>query len=165
MEPLQEELVEETWQEVAGLSMEEGSEAMIRLAKNQPELMAFIVELTSNLEQEVKELAIYLFFVVYRMFEKGYGDSISNISSKEIINGYEENEKLMTSMEFSHKKFYDRIASVQISTQPNVMRYIVEALFESPEEDDPVNLSESDSGLLFLLLKNVSDVLSSRLDE
>ncbi len=165
MEPLQEELVEETWQEVAGLTMEEGSEAMIKLAKNQPELMAFIVELTSNLEQEVKELAIYLFFVVYRMFEKGYGDSINNISSKEIIKGYEENEKLMTNMEFSHEKFHDRIARVQISAQPNVMRYIVEALFESPEEEDPVHLSEADSGLLFLLLKNVSDVLSSRLDE
>ncbi len=165
MEPLSEELVEETWKEVAEFSIDEGSQEMIKLSRSQPQLMAFSVELTSKLKDEVKELAIYLYFVVYRMFEKGYGDRINDISSDEIIDCYEANKMLMKSLESAHDKFYERVARIQMSAQPHVMRYITEALFEEPDDDDPVHLSEKDAGYLFLIMKTIADVLNNRLND
>jgi hypothetical protein len=56
--------------------------------------------------QEVKELTIYMFVVVYRMFQR------------------------------AHDKFLDRVAGVQTSRQPYVLKYVVDALMEDGEAED-----------------------------
>ena len=81
------------------------------------------------------------------------------VSAEEIINCYEKNEHFIKSLEGVHEKFFERIAGVQLSGQPYVMKYVVETLMEAPEEDDPGNLTEEDIGYLFLLLKTVVDLL------
>lgn len=70
MEPIPEELVEETWQEVAGFTLDQAHKEMTRTSKNQPDLVAFIMEFTQELDQEVRELTTYMGFGVYRMFQK-----------------------------------------------------------------------------------------------
>jgi hypothetical protein len=159
MEPIPEELVEGTWQEVAGFTPEHANKEMIGAIKNQPDLVAFIMEFSQGLDQEVRELATYMTFVVYRMFQKSCRKKLKKIPAEQIIACYEANEDLMESLEGVHEKFLDRIARVQISGQPYVMRYVVETLIEPPEEEDPVALSEEDIGFLFLLLKTVVDIL------
>ena len=159
MKPIPEELVEETWQEVAGFTLDRGHKEMGRASKSQPDLVAFIMEFTQDLDQEVKELATYMTFVVYRMFQESSRKKIKRISAQEIIECYEANEDLMERLEGVHEKFLDRIARVQLSGQPYVLKYVVETLIEVPEEEDPIALSEEDIGFLFLLLKTVVDVL------
>ena len=159
MKPIPEELVEETWQEVAGFDMNRSNREMIKVSKSQPNLLAFMMEFTQDLDQAVRELAIYMFFVVYRIFQKGCKRKIKEISVDDIIECYEYNEDLVQGLEGVHEKFLDRIARVQLSQQPYVMKYVTETLIESPEEEDPVALSEEDVGHLFLLLKTVVDVL------
>lgn len=164
MEPLPEELVEETWQEFAGLSPGQANKIANIVAKTQPNLMSFVLEFTEDLDQEVKDLAIYMFFVVHGMFENGYGKEVKKVSSREVIECYERNEKLLESLEGAHEKFYDRIAEVEMSSQPYIFKYVVETLFEAPEDEDPVFLSEDDVGFLFLLLKTVIDLLNKKTD-
>jgi len=159
MKPIPEELVEETWEEVAGFTLDRAHKEMTRASKNQPDLVAFVMEFTQDLDQEVKELATYATFVVYRMFLKSSPKKINKISAEEIIACYEANEDLMERLEGVHEKFLDRIARVQLSGQPYVLRYVLETLMEMPEEEDPVELSEEDIGFLFLVLKTVVDVL------
>ena len=118
-----------------------------------------MMEFTQDLDQEVQELAIYMFFVVYRMFEKSSTKKIRKVSSEEIIACWDQNENLMERLEGAHEKFFERIAEVQLSGQPYVMKYVVETLMEVPEEEDPVALTEEDIGYLFLLLKTVVDLL------
>ncbi|MBU0698771.1 MAG: hypothetical protein KKE59_05025, partial [Proteobacteria bacterium] len=155
-----EELVEETWQEVALFSAARAGKEMTKVGKNQADLLAFIFEFTEDLDQQVKELALYMFFVIYRTFQKGYGKKIKRITADQIIECYEDNEKLVESLETAHDRFYDRIARVQVSAQPYVLKYVVDTLFEAPEDEDPVYLTEEDTGFLFLLLKTVIDLLN-----
>ena len=54
---------------------------------------------------------------------------------------------------------------MQLSSQPYVMKYVVETLIEAPEEENPVALTDEDTGFLFLLLKTVVDVLDSELQD
>lgn len=162
MESIPEALVEETWQEVAGFTLKRAKKEMTKVNKNQPDLVAFTLELTQDLDQEVRELATYMTFVVYRMFEKSASKRIKRISAEEIISCYETNEDLMESLEDVHNKFLERIARVQLSGQPYVVKYVVETLIEAPEEEDPVSLSDKDIGFLFLLLKTVVDVLDKK---
>ena len=163
MEPIPEEAVEETWQEVAGFASRQQHEEMGKAANNQPDLLAFMMGFTEELGQEVKELAIYMFFVVYRIFEKSSGKRIRKISAEQIIECYEYNEGLVKSLEGVHEKFLHRIAKTELSRQPYVMKYVTETLLEAPEEGDHVALTEEDIGEIFLLLKTVVDLLDSNL--
>lgn len=161
MEPIPEELVEETWQECAGFSPARAQKEIIKVSKNQPDLLAFMLEFTQDLNQEVRELAIYMFYVICRMFQKSARGKIKRISDEEIVECYESNEELMESLEGAHEKFLERIAGVQLLGQPYVMKYVVETLFEAPEGEDPVRLTEQDTGYLFLLFKTIIDLLDS----
>jgi len=42
------------------------------------------------------------------------------------------------------------------------LKYVIETLIEAPEEEDPIELTEEDVGLLFLLLKTVADVIDKQ---
>ena len=100
-----------------------------------------------------------MFYVVCRMFQKSSKKSLKRISPEEIINCYEKTERFIEHLEGAHERFFERIAEVQLSEQPYVMKYVVETLMEAPEEEDPVILTEDDVGYLFLLFKTVVDLL------
>jgi hypothetical protein len=161
MEPIPEEIVEKTWQEVAGFSPDRAKKEMMKIGNSQPELLAFVTESAKEMGQEVREFAIYMFLVVCRMFQEGHG-KIKKISSEEIIECYEHNEGLMERLEGPHDKFLDRVASVQTSRQPYVVKYVVDALMEGEEGEDAVALTEEQKGFLFLLLKTVIDTLDAK---
>jgi hypothetical protein len=160
MEPLSEVFVEKTWQQIVKFTPDRANKEMIAMGKNQPDLLAFLMAYTDDLQQEVRELAIYIAFVVYKMFLDSSG-KIPRISSKKIMARYDENILLMESLEGAHEKFVDRIARVQVSNQPYVMKYVLEALMEDAEEDG-IDLSEEDIGSLFLLFKTEIEVLEKR---
>jgi len=84
METLSEEFVEKTWQEVAGFSPDRATKEMHAMGKDQPDLLAFLLAYADDLQQEVKELAIYISFVVYKMFQNS-SLKIRRITSREIM--------------------------------------------------------------------------------
>jgi hypothetical protein len=157
MDPLSEALVEKTWQQVAEFTPDRASKEMHTMGKNQPDLLAFLMAYTDDLQQEAKELAMYIAFVVYKMFLDS-GVKIPKISGKKIMARYDENARLIESLEGAHENFIDRIAGVQVSKQPYVMGYVLEALMEDAEEDG-IDLTEEDIGSLFILFKTEIEVL------
>jgi len=161
MKPIPEETVEKTWQEVAGFSPNRAKKEIVKVGDTQPDLLAFVTESSQEMVQEARELAIYMFLVVYRMFQKAHG-KIKKISSEEIIECYKHNESLMEGLEGTHERFLDRIASLQTSKQPYVVRYVADALMEEDEGEDALELTEEQKGFLYLLLKTVIDVLDQR---
>jgi hypothetical protein len=158
MEPIPEEIVEKTWHEVVGFSPDRAKKEMVKIGNSQPELLAFVTESAQEMGQGVRELAIYIFYVVYRTFQEAHR-KIRKISSTEMIECYKHNESLMGRLGGAHDKFLDRVASVQTSRQPHVVNYLVDALMEDDEGEDAVALTEEQKGFLYLLLKTVIDVL------
>jgi hypothetical protein len=163
MDPIPEELVDRICAEVAELTPDIGYQESMQVSKEQPEIIAFIAEMTEDLDKEVRELAIFMFIPIYRMFQRAYGKTIEMVSPDEIIKCYEDNEELLKSLGGAHEKFFERIAEVQMSSQPYVIRYVVETLFEAVQGEDPVLLGEEDMGYLFLLMKTVIDALNMKM--
>jgi hypothetical protein len=161
MKPIPEAIVERTWQEFAGFTPDKAKKEMMKINNKQPELLTFVVESSKEMGREVSELAIYLFVVVYRMFQESHG-KIKKISSEEVIECYKENEGLMERLDGAHEKFLDRIAGLQTSTQPHVVNYIIDALMGEDEGKDAVTLTNEQKGFLYLLLKTVVDVLDQK---
>ncbi|MGB5158202.1 hypothetical protein [Desulfobacterium sp. N47] len=160
MEVISEELVDESRQEVAMFNTSRITKGIKELSKQQPHLLSFMLELTKDLDLEVRELSVYIFYNVYRMFKLGYQKRINKISSKDIIGCYEDNEKFIESLDGTHDKLLERITGIQVSEQPYVMKYVVDTLVEVPEDEYPIELSKEDAGYLFLLLKTVIDLLN-----
>ena len=160
METLSEGFVEKTWQQIANFTPDRANKEMIAMSKNQPDLLAFLMAYTDDLPQEVKELAIYIAFVVYKMFLDSSG-KIPRISSREIMARHNKTTRLVESLEGAHEKFIDRIANVQVSQQPYVMKYVLEALMEDAE-DEGIDLTEEDIGSLFMLFMTEIEVLDKR---
>jgi hypothetical protein len=144
MDPISEEFVEKVWRQVAEFDPDRANKEMTAMGKNQPDLLAFLMAYTDDLRAEVRELAIYIAFVVYKMFLTSSG-KIPRISSKKIMAKYDETARLVESLEGAHEKFIDRIASIQVSKQPYVMKYVLVALMEDAEEDG-IRLTEEDIG-------------------
>jgi hypothetical protein len=133
---------------------------MLAMGKNQPDLLAFLMAYTDDLQQEVKELAIYIAFVVYKIFLDSSG-KIPRILSREIMTSYNENTRFMESLEGTNEKFIDRIANVQVSKQQYVLKYVLEALMEDAEENG-IDLTKESIGLLFILFKTEIEFLDKR---
>ena len=157
MEPIPEELVEDTWQEVAAFDPRRADREMKRTAGRQKQIIGFLAAYSEDLSREAAELA-------YRMFSRSFGQPIRSLGGDEIEACLDQNESLLERLDGAHEKFVERVAQVESSRQPFVMRYLVETLIESDEGEDPVYLTEEESGALFLMLKTVIDVLDRATD-
>lgn len=155
-----EQIVDETWQEVADWPEDKATEEMVALAGRQPHLLAFVTGHAEEMSEDGAELAVYLFFNVVRMFEKGAGE-LKLVPADAILKRFEANEKLLAGLTEAHPKFFEQVARASIDRQPHVMGYVVEAILEEPE-DEPLDIEEDDYGTIFLLLLTVVDVLDER---
>lgn len=157
METISEKIVEKTWKELAGFSSDRAGKEMSRMSKEQPDLLAFLMGSTDDLAQEARELAVYIAFAVYRMFQTSSA-GIKRIPSKEIADCFNRNEGLLKSPEGAPEKF----SGIGLTVQPHVMQYVIEALTEEPEEPGLKPLSNGDKLLLFLVLKTVVELLDKK---
>ncbi len=164
VEPISESLVEETCYEIAGFSAQRAERGMNQTARKQRELIGFIAAYTEDLSREAAELAFAMFFTIYRMFQSGSGGAVQGISGSQIEHWLDQNEGLLQRLEGAHEKFVERVAMVEASRQPFVMKYLVETLIDAPDDEDPVALTEEEIGALFLVLKTVVDVLDHSLE-
>ena len=133
----------------------------MKINNYQPDLLIFVLESSKEMGREVSQIAIYLFVVVNRMFQESHG-KIKKISLEEVIGCYQNNEGLVERLEGTHERFLDRIADLQASTQPYVLKYVCDALMEEGEGKDAEQLTEEQKGFLYLLLKTVVDVLDQK---
>jgi hypothetical protein len=151
------DIVESTWREVASLESGAAWRAMEKVTKRQPALLAYVMASTKDSRPQVQELAIYLFFVVLRMFERLPGHQVKRVDIGKVERCAGENEARLERYSVAHERFLEREAQSQAHTQPHVLRYICEAVLE--EEDPSLKLTEEESGLVFLVLKTVLDLL------
>lgn len=162
---IDEATVESTWQDVAGFGVEQAQQEMMRLGEVQPELLAYVMGSCGDLCEEARELAVYMFFVVYRIFETAYDQQLPRISTEQILEQDQETDQLMTNLMEADEGTLAFTAIKETSRQPWVTQYVVESLVEAPEGDDPVYLSEEEFGQIFLVLKTVVDLLDRNTDE
>jgi len=158
-------IVDTTWREVGSFSENQARQSMSKLGERQTELLSFVTTSMEELRPEAIELGIYIFFVIYRMFEKSTKVKFKRISAKKMISVFKSNEEMLSKLDIAHDKFIEKIGKIEISKQPFVMKYLVEAIMEADQDLDPVFLSEGEIGSIFLILKTVVDVLDATLNK
>ncbi len=161
---LPEPLVEDTIVEVANLPATTVERELEQVVTKQRDLAAFVAAYSEDMSLEAIELGFYMFFTIHHMFQNAAGGELERIRGGRVERCLDQNEDLLARLEGAHEKFIERIAEVESSRQPYVMRYLVETLIEAPEGDDAVPLTEEETGTLFVVLKTVIDVFDQSLE-
>jgi hypothetical protein len=152
--------VEATWKRIGAFTEVEARREGERVGREQPDLLAFVVALTQELSPAAQELGIYVFHVVLAIFRTAAGPRVPRVKAGAIERRWTTNSEELERLEGAHERFLERAALQQVSGEPEVMRYVVEAVMEAGDDpEDPVELTEEDQGMLFLVLKTVVDVL------
>ena len=159
MNQIPEEVVDNVWDEFAGFSNATAFREMKRVGAHQRNLLSFVFVFTEELRPEVHELAVFLYFVIYRIFQTATPGKIRTIKGPKIERCWERNEELLAGLAEAHPRFLERVVLAEASGQPFVVKGLVEAIMSAPLGDDPIILTEEESGTLFLVLKTVIDVL------
>ncbi|GJQ57774.1 MAG: hypothetical protein D8M57_00850 [Candidatus Scalindua sp. AMX11] len=158
MNPISVDIVETTWNSIAETSEDTASEMVTRMGEQQPLILAYLMEAGEDeLNQEEREHLLYLGIVVWQIMLQG--STTPPMINEEILEGVEElNIKMLEYVEGEpDSDFVDTIQKIINSyNQPEVLRYIVEALMEDPEEEESI-IREENIGLLFIYLKTVID--------
>ena len=161
MKIIEENIVNSTWEEVAHLSGSQASQRMVKLGDKQSDLLAFVMAYLEDLRQEATEVGLYVFYVVYRIFENSTNKKLKRISGNKIESAFKKNQEFLSMLDGVHDKFLERIAELETLSQPHVTQYVLDAIMESGEYEDPVFLTDEEIGSIFLVLKTVIDVLDN----
>lgn len=152
--------VEATWRRISAFTDAEARRETERVGREQPDLLAFVVTFTEELSPAAQQLGIYLFHVVLAIFRAAAGRRVTRVKAGAIERQWTKTSEELERLEGAHERFVEKAALQQVSDEPEVMRYFVEAIMEAGDDpDDPVDLTEEDEGMLFLVLKTVVDVL------
>ncbi|RJR33421.1 MAG: hypothetical protein C4576_28130 [Desulfobacteraceae bacterium] len=163
MSEISEDLVTVTWQAMGTISSAQARAEMAMAGREQPELLAFVLGSVSGCSPEAQELAVYLYFVIYKIFTVSAGKSLGPVIADNIELHLTRNEKLLERLEPAHTRFLERAAHLETRAQPFVVKYLVDAIMEAGEGEDAVQLSEEEGGTLYLVLKTTIDVLDEEL--
>jgi hypothetical protein len=159
-ENIPDEIVESACETIAGFSDDEARGEITRLNKAQPALLAYVMAETEELGNDAKELALYMFVVVYRMYEMHFGKRLQNVGVKLVEEIRDRNADTMESLLGADEGVLMEAAISQSAHQPAVMQYVGGCLFEPADEED-VELSDDEQGAVFIVLKTVIDALDS----
>ncbi|OGL46450.1 MAG: hypothetical protein A2161_02420 [Candidatus Schekmanbacteria bacterium RBG_13_48_7] len=170
MEIIDQFLVEETWQEIAMYHAQKMISEGKRMAKLRPDLVGFMVEFSKDLSQDARELAMYIAYVIFRIFEKA-GNGSKALSPEKIVKIYDENLDWIEKMTVIDDRFLARrIENQKEFHEKYVFQYVLQTLFENDDdsedlyigsEDDEPEISDEEKGYIFILLKTVIDSFSN----
>ena len=161
MQTISEEIIERTARKLAAMSIGDMPKLLEKMEKEQPEIMAFLMAIDHDvLNQDERELLFYLGMVVWQMMREGTPRP-KRVSAERLDELVVSTAKIVESfMTESPGDFMAVMARMfKDHHQINVLRYIVEALFELEADAEHTEAREEMKGVVFKNLKIVMEAL------
>jgi hypothetical protein len=158
------EIVEQTWQRVAQTPPSDASVLVNQMGKEQPYLMTYLLATAdAGFEPHEGEILFYVGMVTWQMMTQSSGQ-LQQVGGKAL------DEAEAANFEFLEQFAKEESGGLEIATrviletypEPEVFRYVVEAIMEEEETDEPP-MSDESRGLAFVYLKTVLDAMIASL--
>ena len=157
MNKISAEIVERTWKEMSTMSPLNYPKLINKFSKEQPFILTYLIAVDGQqFNEDERELLLYLGVVIWMMMSRG-NNPLPKVTEKMIDDAEEKNIKMLEYLEGeTETDFYETTDTIlQDYNQPEVLRYVVEALMEDDDED--VDIQEENIGLMMIYLKTVID--------
>ena len=151
--------VEQACSEVSDFSEQEMAAEFERFFKAQPELCDFVVELTSDSDQKIQELSLFLSYMVFKTVERDR-TALPAISQMAIENAFRESEKWIEKLhDIQSSEVQSSIVSaLDRENEPYLLQYVIGEINETLQ--DGTQLADEEKGEVFFVLKTVISTLS-----
>ena len=155
---ISEKIVTDTWQGMNEMSELNAPLLVDQMRQEQPVLMAYLLAASdSSFDLDEGQAVFFIGIVVWLIMRKGK-PRLHKVSEKLLEQIIDANEAQLERL--AEDPEADLVMAAHTTSEgypePEVLRYIVEALMEPDEE---VKFSEESGGLAFIILKNVLDAL------
>jgi len=154
MDPIPLKVVERTWRKMSTMPLQKLPNLINFMRKQQPFVLAYLLAIGHEIfNQDEQEQLLYLGVVVWQIMSQG-SKPLTKITGDALDEAEKTNMKMLEYLAGeSDTGFMDTTKKI-ISNypQPEVLKYVVEALMEEPEEDYFVR--DENKGYIFIYLKN-----------
>ena len=157
MERITSEIVEATWKRMAAMSRREAQRLAKLFQKQQPIVVSYLLAVDSDiLNSDERQLLFYLGTAVWQMMSQGK-TPLPAVTEDILYKAEDTNIKMAEYLQGETESGFVGATETIISNhrQPEVLRYVVEALMEEPEEGCVIR--DDNLGIMFLDLKTVID--------
>lgn len=164
IEKVSAEIVEQTWQRVAQTPPSDVSTLVDQMREEQPYIMVYLLATAdAEFEPHEGETLFYVGMVTWQMMTQSSGQ-LQQVGEKVLEKAEAANFEFLE--QFAEEENADLEMAVrailETYPEPEVFRYIVEAIMEEEEAGDPP-MSDEWRGLAFVYLKTVLDAMIASL--
>jgi len=158
------EIVEATWKRIGETSETEAPLLVEKMKAEQPELLAYLIALDDELFNiEEQEVIFYVGMVIWQIMKQSQR-RLMKVSRKKLRQAEEENYNFLDLLSTDTEADFMSATALMIEDypEPEVFRYLVEAIMEEEDETDEVDkpvIREDVKGMAFIHLKIILDVL------
>ena len=155
--------VTETWQRMAQMSLDEVPLITERMKKEQPYLLVHLMAADDTLfNQDERETIFYVGMVVWQIIKQSKR-RLGQVTRKKLERADNANYEMLELLASDTEADFMSASEIMVLDypEPEVLRYIVEAIMEDDEEDDPDNpvIRDEVKGMAFVHLKIALDAL------
>jgi hypothetical protein len=160
------ETVTRVWQDMAQVSADEAPRFVQQMEEEQPAVMVYLLAVGEALfNQHEQEIIFYLGMVVWQVMKQGQR-RLRKVTEERLDQAEEANLDFLERLSASPEADFESAIQAMMDTypEPEVLRYIVEAIMEDEDydpEDPPIR--EEYRGMAFVHLKTVLDAFISSL--
>ena len=167
MKLISSDIVEKTWKKTGGMTPQEIQEMIDFMSKEQPIILAYLMAVGNDVfNQDERELLLYLGVVVWQIMSQAQADTALPISTEDTLDRVEKsNMNMLESLEGESDAGFIAATEKIINnySQPEVLKYVVEALTEEPEADCLIR--DENKGIMTIYLKTVIDCFNKEFNE
>ncbi len=161
METISSEIVEKTWREMSSTPPEDFPEIIEQITKEQPIVLAYLLGVGGDtLNQDERELLLYLGIVIWQIMLQAES-SLPQVTEEIMDNAETLNMEMLEYLEGeAENDFINTVVMISNNyQQPEVLKYIVEALMEETNEDCVI--TNENKGIMMIYLKSVIDCFNN----
>jgi hypothetical protein len=144
---------------VAASSDESLEEAFDRFFSDQAELCSFLMDVTSASRQRVRELTLYLSYVVYRTVTDASGHAPGPVTPERITAASLASQEWIQKISELDDSGFQAATATRIGVEPYLLGYVVTEVQDAI--DDGLELRDEEKGTVFFVMKTVIALMSA----
>jgi hypothetical protein len=161
MKPIGAAIVERTWKRLGGMSPEEAPAVIDAMGEEQPFVLAYLMAVGEELlTKDELGVLLHIGIVVWQAMTQG-DEPLRMVSGEHLEAAEAKNFEMLEYLgEEREASFYRAAERMREGyNQREILKYILEALMEEPEEG-PI-IGDENIGVMFIHLKTVLDAMDS----
>ncbi|MBD3287210.1 hypothetical protein GF337_00260 [candidate division KSB1 bacterium] len=150
------DIVEKTWQEMSLMPPDEFPKVVDQMIGEQPVILSYLMTACQDLfNQTERQLLIYMGVVIWKIMLQG-DVPLKTVTEKKLDEMEDENFAFWESIDRESDEFIDSVTAIAARcNQPEVLRYVVEAIMEDMEYANEIR--DENKAMMMLYLKTVID--------